>query len=105
MAGSKIKGYNILVTGNTKILVDDTEEIKEIGVTVSLNFLSKTAYNKIILSQEDTVCFNITEEARTKPNDYKGSNQARVKLSRLFDPTTGYSKVNTTQEILKVQSI
>ena len=90
-----MNGYNILVKGDTKILVDDTRETKDKGVTATLNFLIKTAYNEIILAQEDTVCFQIIEEERKQSSNYKGSSQTLVKLLIRFDPTTGYSKGKT----------
>ena len=46
-----IKGYNIILTGNTKILVGNTEETKDKGVTATLKLLNKTAYNGLIIKQ------------------------------------------------------
>ena len=53
---------------------------------------NKTDYNELILTQEDTVCFHIFEEVKTKANKYRDTRQARMKLSRKFKPTTGASK-------------
>ena len=44
MARSGIKGYNVLLTGDTKNLEDKTKE-KEVS---DLKFLNKTAYNELI---------------------------------------------------------
>ena len=57
-----------------------------------LKLLNKTAYNEMILAQEDTVFFQIPEEAKTKANSYIDARQAWMKLSIKFDPTTGASK-------------
>ena len=46
-----IKGYNIILTGDTKIPVGNTEETKYKGVTATLKLLNKTAYNGLILKQ------------------------------------------------------
>ena len=47
--------------------------------------------NELILSQEDTVCFQIVKEAKTRANKYGGARRVWLKLSRKFDPTTGDS--------------
>ena len=61
--GAKIKVYHILLTGDKKILEYDTAETKE-KIIFDLNFPNKTAYNEMILLQEETVCFKISEEAK-----------------------------------------
>ena len=66
MARYGIKGYNVLLTGDTKNLEDKTKE-KEVS---DLKFLNNTAYNELILAQESTVCFQISEEAKKKYNKY-----------------------------------
>ena len=35
-----------------------------------MKILNKISYNKIILTQEDTICFQIIEEPKTKVNKY-----------------------------------
>ena len=75
-----------------KILVCDAEETKYKGVIATLNVLNTTAYNELIIAQEDTVCFQIAEEAKTKANRYRYTRQVWVKLSGKFDPTTTSSK-------------
>ena len=49
MARSGIKGYDILLTGKTKILSDDTEE-KYKGIIGILRLLKRTAYNEMIFA-------------------------------------------------------
>ena len=61
MARSGIKGYNILLRGNMDTMVNDTDESKDKGVTIVFKILDKTSYNKLILSQENMVCFLIFE--------------------------------------------
>ena len=60
---AEIKGCDVLLTGDKKILADDTDEKK--GVS-DLKLLNKTAYNELIPAQEETVYFQIAEEAKTK---------------------------------------
>ena len=36
------------------------------GITDTVNMINKIVYNDIILSQEDVVCFRITEEEKQK---------------------------------------
>ena len=64
MARAGIKGYNILLTGDMKILIDDSEATKGKGVTSKLKLLNKTSYNELILSQEETVSFQIFDEEK-----------------------------------------
>ena len=45
-----MKRYNILLTGDMKILTDD-EETKDKGVTDTLKFINNTAYNDLVLEQ------------------------------------------------------
>ena len=61
MARSGIKGYHILLTGTKKILADDADETQEKEIS-ALKLVNFKAYNELILSQEDTVCFQIVEE-------------------------------------------
>ena len=68
MAGSEIKGYHVLLTGDNKILTDEADKTKE--KMYALKLLNFTAYNVIILTQEDMVWFHIIEEAKTKYNKY-----------------------------------
>ena len=64
-----IEGYDNLLTGDQKIPADDTDIIKDKGVS-ELKLTIKTAYNDLILAQEYMVCFQIGEEAKTKANKY-----------------------------------
>ena len=63
MARSVIKGYDVLLTGDKKILADDTDETK-----VTRNSESKLrnnkAYNELIIAHEDTVCFQSLKKKR-----------------------------------------
>ena len=65
MARSVIKGYQVLLTGAKKILDGDTEKRKEKEIA-ALELLNFTDYADLILAQEDTVCFHIIEEVKTK---------------------------------------
>ena len=67
MARSGIKIYHVLLTGDKKIPADGAykTEGKEVS---TLEILSFTAYDELILSQKDTVWFHIVEEAKTKVN-------------------------------------
>ena len=58
-----------------------------------MKLLNKTSYNELIVTQEDMVCFQIFEEAKTKSNKYGDVRQEWMKLLRKFDPTTGASKI------------
>ena len=62
MARSGVKRYNILITGHMEILEDDTEETEEKGVKAKLKLINNISYIQLILSQEDTVCFQLTAE-------------------------------------------
>ena len=62
-----------------KIITDDTYATKYEWVT-RLDILNKIAFNGLILSQEDTVCFNIIEEAKTKYNKYGNARQGWMKI-------------------------
>ena len=61
MERSVLKGYNILTTGDAGIPVDNEDETKDIVVTATLKLLNKTAYNRLVLAQEDMICFQIIE--------------------------------------------
>ena len=54
---------------------------------MELMLLNRIAYNELVLSQEDTVCFQIYEEVKTKSNKYGNTGKAWMKLSRKFEPT------------------
>ena len=47
------------------------------------------------------VCFQIVEEAKTQANKYGDTRLAWIKLSRKFDPTTGYFKKILRNKISK----
>ena len=55
----------------------------------------------MIILQEDMVCFQIVEEAKTKTNNYGGARLVWVKLSREYEPTTGSSKIRLRNECFK----
>ena len=85
MARAGIEGYDILLTGDTRIPADDAGERKNKGVESTLKLLNKKAYNEIILEQEDTVSFHIAEEAKVKANKYGDSaRQVWVKSQEFF---------------------
>ena len=104
MARAGIEGYDILLTGDTRIPADDAGERKNKGVESTLKLLNKKAYNEIILEQEDTVSFQIAEEAKVKANKYGDSaRQMWVKISRIFYPTTGTSKTRLRKKFAKCE--
>ena len=45
-------------------------EEKKLQGFYELKLINKKTYYEIILAQEDTVCFNIVKEAKTKVNNY-----------------------------------
>ena len=49
-----IKGYDVLLTGDKKIPIDDPEE-KKVKEVSELRLINKTTYNELILSQEKAV--------------------------------------------------
>ena len=67
MAKSVMKGYHVLLECAKEILADVRDKTKEKEVS-ELKLLKFTAYNELILAQEDTVCFHIIAEANTKAN-------------------------------------
>ena len=75
MAISGSKGYDVQITGAKKILADDANKTKKKDIA-ALQLLNFTAYNDLILAQEDTVCFHIVEEAKTKANKYRDTRLA-----------------------------
>ena len=58
-----------------------------------LKLLKFTVYNEIKLVQEDTVCFQIIEEAKTKSNKYGDARIAWTKLPRKCYATKEASKI------------
>ena len=64
MTREGIKGYYILLTGDAETLADNADETKDNGVTAALKPLNKTSHNKLILSQEDMICFQILENQK-----------------------------------------
>ena len=66
-----------------------------------MNLLNKTAYNEVILTQEDTVCFQIIEEAKTKADNYGDARQWQMKFSRKFEPNTWASKSRPRKKFAK----
>ena len=69
MERSVIKGYDILLTGDRETLSDNKGKTRDNRIMDALNLLNKTAY-KITLTKEDTLCFQIIEESKTKENKY-----------------------------------
>ena len=63
MAISGIKRHHVLLNGAKVILTEDTDKTEEKWIS-GPKLLNFTSYNELILSQEDTVCFLILEEAR-----------------------------------------
>ena len=70
-------------------------------VTATLKLINKTSYNKIILAQEDMVCFQILDEEKTKSNKYGNTRQACVNLSINFDAATDTSKTILNKKFSK----
>ena len=64
MEEARIKGYHFLLTVAKKILADDEDKIQEREIA-ELKLLNLTAYNEIIIIQEDIIYFHIIEEAKT----------------------------------------
>ena len=91
MARYGTKWYGVLLTGDRKILVNDSGKTKYEGVT-ELKLLNNKYYNELILSQKDTVCFQVIEEVRTKCIKYENTIQLWIKSSGKFEATTGNSK-------------
>ena len=83
MARSGIKEYHVFLTGTKIILSVDEDKIQEREIA-EFKLLNFTAYNELILSQEDTVCFQIIEEANTEANKYGDAILAWPTLSRKF---------------------
>ena len=79
MAIFGIKGYGILLRGDVNNLAENRYETEDQGVTSTLKYINKTACNKIILYQEDTVYFHIFKEEKKKPNKYGDTRQAGEK--------------------------
>ena len=82
-----IKICDVLITGDKK---DYSKETK-LKVVSELKLLNKTAYNELVLAQEDMFYFMIVEEVKTKANNSGDARQAWMKFSEIFDPTTGAS--------------
>ena len=91
IAGYGIKGYDTPLKGDKKIPVYDADETKYEGVT-ELKLLNNKYYNELILSQKDTVCFQVIEEVRKKCIKYENTIQLWIKSSGKFEATTGNSK-------------
>ena len=66
MTREGIKGYYIFLTGDAETLEDNADETKDNGVTAALKLLNKTPHNKLILAQEDMICFQVIEESKKK---------------------------------------
>ena len=79
MERSGIKQCDTLLIGDKKIITDDAYATKYEWVT-RLDILNKIAFNGLIISQEDTVCFKIIEEAKTKYNKYGNARQGWMKI-------------------------
>ena len=65
-----IKRYHVLLTGAKTIPADDKDKTKEKEID-KLKILNFTAYNNLILAQEDTVYFEINKEAKANGNKYR----------------------------------
>ena len=64
MARSGIKGFNILIAVDMKTLAGNTYQNKYKVVTATLKLINKTAYNELIIYQEDVVCFQIVKKKK-----------------------------------------
>ena len=58
------------------------------------------AYNKLILIQEETVCFQIIED-KTKANNYGDARLSWTKISGNFEPTPGPPKPDYKRKFFK----
>ena len=65
MERSEMKGYDVLLTGDNKILADDVYKANEKWV-YALKLLNKTAYNDPILAHKYAVCFKFLKKQRQK---------------------------------------
>lgn len=61
-----IKGYGILLKGAMESLEDNADETKDKEVTETIQMLNKMVYREHLLSQDDTVCFQIVKESTTE---------------------------------------
>ena len=102
IAKSEIKGYHVLPTGAKKIPADDADKTKEKEID-ALKLLNFTAYNELIIAQEDTVCFQIIEEARTRYDNYRDARLVWTQPSRTFYPTTGATKARLQKKFSKCE--
>ena len=80
MAKYGMKLYHVLKTRAKKILADIVLKTKVKGVS-TLKLVNFTAYNELILAQEEVLCFQIVEEVKKKVNKYRDARQARIKVS------------------------
>ena len=101
MARAVIKGYDILLTIDMQILADNAAKTKYNVLTATQNILNKTSYKEPIILQEYTICFQITEESKTKENKYGDTRQEWIKISRKIDPTTEVSKTRIRKKLSK----
>ena len=62
---------------------------------------NKTAYNELILIQEDTVSFRTIEEAKTKANKYGNARQSWMNILGKFEPTIVSSKTRLCNKCSK----
>ena len=81
-------------------MADDADKTKIEGFS-EFKLLNKTAYNELILPQEDTVCFQIFEEAKTKANKYGDAIQAWMRLSIQFGSNTGAFKTRLRKKFAR----
>ena len=102
MEGAGIKGYHVLLTGAKKIRTDDADKTQEKEIS-ALKLFNSTAYNELILAQEEMVCFQIFEEVNKKSNKYGDARIAWTKISRKFEPTTGASKTRLGKKFNKCE--
>ena len=64
-------------------------------------FLNFTAYNELILTQEDTVYFQTIEEVKKKDNTYRYARLAWTKLSRKLESSIGSSRTRLHMKFAK----
>ena len=81
-------------------MADDADKTKIEGFS-EFKLLNKTAYNELILPQEDTVCFQIFEEAKTKANKYGDARKAWMRLSIQFGSNTGAFKTRLRKKFAR----
>ena len=101
MSRSWIKGYHVLLTGAKTIKADDKTTKMKQKIFSELKLFNFTAYNKLLIAEEDTVCFQIIEEANMEDNNYGAARLVLTKLSKKIEANTEASKTKLCKNIAK----